>query len=695
MPTPDDIFADTPPSPLPPADADAEVLLACGDVRVWRDGKRLHLGNAHLTRSFEWVDGAPRTVALIDAAGRALAAPEKTNADFSFIGITRPGAPGAHYALTAIAAANVPSSLFDARHIKITLDFTEKTQEALFRREYFIYPDFPSLSVRTAVRVPVMPNIYWNRRGDLAGAAGNLLNGTLDRLESCADSLRLAPGLRPVRTVEFRGRTDYHNNPVVEHGVTGECLTGNLLYATDDAGAGFLYLQEAPPSAEKRDWEPYDFRWSDGHLYSCTWGVFPSELRPEIWFQGYRHTLIPYGDEDEGEQRLKAYLRRRFPQPADANRIIMVNPWGCCRFPEIVSEAFLKEEIRACPETGATHYQIDDAWQQGSGLRELFIHNRHMKPDFWAVSRRRLNGTLLPLRAAADKAGIDLGLWIAPSANCEYRDWREFVDIIMGMHRDYGIRIFKIDAVLIRTVEAEENLANLLRTCRERSNGDIYFNLDATNGQRPGYFLFLEYGNIFLANRYVCHPGRNLSVKYHPEKTLRSLWMLSRYVRSQSLQVEVPSPEDILPSVYADLAWTDLRRYPVEYWAAISLFANPLLWFAPSRQSPELRARIKKVMEWRLRFGERLAGSEIYPVGECPTGAGITGFQAIDPSGGTGLLLLFREWGAPESAAVALRRPERTRHYSVLSGRGELKNTEIGAQAVFDAPASYILAEYS
>jgi len=95
--------------------------------------------------------------------------------------------------------------------------------------------------------------------------------------------------------------------------------------------------------------------------------------------------------------------------------------------------------------------------------------------------------------------------------------------------------------------------------------------------------MFLEYGNIFLENRYVYGSG----IGYHPEDTLNNLWTLSQYVRTQTLQIEIPAHEAVNNDFYIDRNQIQPDLYSAEYWAAIALFANPLLWFAPSVISKE------------------------------------------------------------------------------------------------------------
>ena len=66
----------------------------------------------------------------------------------------------------------------------------------------------------------------------------------------------------------------------------------------------------------------------------------------------------------------------------------------------------------------------------------------------------------------------------------------------------------------------------------EETDEEVIFNLDATASRRGGYHMFNEYGNIFLENRYTDWQN------YYPYWTLRNLWMLSKYVPAEKLQIE-------------------------------------------------------------------------------------------------------------------------------------------------------------
>ncbi|MCK5843880.1 MAG: alpha-galactosidase, partial [Victivallales bacterium] len=326
--------------------------------------------------------------------------------------------------------------------------------------------------------------------------------------------------------------------------------------------------------------------------------------------------------------------------------------WGVGNFPKLLNEKFLIDEIKASAAVGATHYQIDDGWQAGGGLREISLNNRHVTPEFWKVSEKRLPEGFKNIDNEARKAGVELALWFAPSFNQEYRDWKEAADILTHFHRKHNIRMFKIDAVKIRTKTAEDNLRGMCEHLRDISKGEITFNFDTTNGQRPGYLMFLEYGNIFLENRYVHGAG----IGYHPEDTLNNLWSLSRYLRTQTLQIEIPSHDDVNKEFYKSKDRLSPDLYPADYWAAIALFANPLLWLAPSKVSDALVCNYRKIIDLHLEHREAIFKGEISPVGLEPNGSEITGFISHNYTGASGYLLLFREIRATESAELSINR---------------------------------------
>ncbi len=588
----------------------------------------LTVGNGFITRAMNLECGAPVTVSLRDAFGVEYAAPDKEDADFSFIGML-----SARY--TRHVLNSITAELFRNRAV-VRLSISKPEQRTDFTREYHLYSGIAALSVVNRIRSEVMPDLLWSRRGDLAENIPWSWQRK-DQIESCVDGLKLASDIHPRNTVEFTGRTDFFENLVREHAVAdGKKLSGNLLYCSGRDGSGVIFLQEAPPSTERRDFEGYDFRLDGNTVFSCNWGIHPAEIRPKKWFRSYRNTLLLFSDSSEEQRILKEYQRVRFHENAGAERTVTVNPWGGGDFVKKLSEEFLMAELRASAEIGATHYQIDDGYQTGNTSRAS-LENLYCDRSFWEFSKCLPHG-FERLKQEADRLGVELSLWFLPGRNREFRDWRESVEVLLGFHRKYGIRRFKIDGVYTRTYESERNLESLLETVWRRSGGKVFFDMDVTNGQRPGYWMLREYSNVFIENRY-CFSGWG----YHPEKALRTLWQLGTYLRLQFLQMEIPSVTNVKLELYESKGLKDPRIYPPEYWTAVALFANPLLWMNPSEVPTEILRRYQNVIELHKKLRERIWAGEIYPVGSEPDGRSITGFLSHEHRSGKGMLILYRE----------------------------------------------------
>ena len=104
----------------------------------------------------------------------------------------------------------------------------------------------------------------------------------------------------------------------------------------------------------------------------------------------------------------------------------------------------------------------------------------------------------------------------------------------------------------------------------------------------------------------------------------------------ERFQIEIPVPEDINPDIYEPNKLP--TAYPLEYWAAITLFASPLIWTAPSKIKPETRAVLRKFMELHHSIKSHLLNGNVHPVGQKPLGKSMCGFYAD-----SGYLLVFRE----------------------------------------------------
>ena len=246
--------------------------------------------------------------------------------------------------------------------------------------------------------------------------------------------------------------------------------------------------------------------------------------------------------------------------------------------------------------------------------------------------------------------GIELCLWFNPSKDDSYAHWRDDADALIGLYRQYGIRTFKIDGVMIPDKRADLNLRAMFERVMDATGGQAVFNLDVTAGRRWGYHYGNEYGNIFLENRYTDWSN------HYPHWTLRNLWMLSRHVPPQNLQIEFlnrwrnadryPTDDPLAPG-----------RIPFDYCFAITMMAQPLAWFEATGL-PEEAFDIAPLIRTYRAHQERIHAGQIFPIGEEPSGTSWTGFQSL--RGDEGYLIVYREHNDRSEARLRLWNAGRT-----------------------------------
>ena len=247
-----------------------KTLLSYKDIEVLSGNNLLVIRNSRISRKLDLSLGAPKTISLTDASGREYASGQKETADLAFIGMHPAHAPEMiRWHITDISAQIIPSSYKDSEHVKVSIAMEEPFAETKYLREYLIYPDFPAISMQNSITLEVQPLVYWSNRGAL-----NKGRYFTEQRESVVDSICCADGYSPELAVLFRGRTDVTNELVVETPISDqEFVNGSLLFCNGKDGSGFLYLQEAPPSEERRDLEDYDFRIRGKEIASCCWGI--------------------------------------------------------------------------------------------------------------------------------------------------------------------------------------------------------------------------------------------------------------------------------------------------------------------------------------------------------------------------------------------------------------------------------------
>ena len=239
---------------------------------------------------------------------------------------------------------------------------------------------------------------------------------------------------------------------------------------------------------------------------------------------------------------------------------------------------------------------------------------------------------LTPIVQRGRELGITIGLWFNPSVQNDFEDWKKDADILVGLFEKYGIYVFKIDGLTITSKKGETNLHRLFDDVLQRTGNKVLFNLDATASRRGGYHSFCSYGNIFLENRYTDWGN------YYPYRTLRNLWMLSRYVPAERLQIEFLNKWRNKDKYTADPFGPE--NYSFEYLFAITMAAQPLAWMEASGLPDEAFA-IKPVIETYRGLQHELHQGTILPIGDEPSGRSWTGFQS--DCGDNGFFIVYRE----------------------------------------------------
>lgn len=229
--------------------------------------------------------------------------------------------------------------------------------------------------------------------------------------------------------------------------------------------------------------------------------------------------------------------------------------------------------------------------------------------------------------------GIEIGLWFNPSVQHDFADWEKDAATIVGLWKEYGIRMFKIDGLTVASKKGEENLRKMFDRVLQDTRNAVMFNLDATASRRGGYHFMNEYGNVFLENRYTDWGN------YYPYQTLRNLWQLSRYVPTERLQIEFLNNRRN-PGKYPDDRFAP-ANYSFEYLFATTMAGQPLAWMEARNLADEdlkIGETVRKYRKIQHDFHKGI----ILPVGEEPSGTSWTGFQSI-LNHKEGYLLVYRE----------------------------------------------------
>lgn len=526
--------------------------------------------------------------------------------------------------------------------LTVTSSYTYGVQE----REFAVHPGLPFITTHARIKGK------WERSGDKQQKAelpgiereSTVSTGTFLSVDDAIDIFSLPQTHLKVTTVNLYDKTDENDTLLSEHTRVlyprGEYDADGNLFLFEDylRGESLLVVKDAPAPSSMLERTAPDLLVHGNQ----TAELIGSGLREgEVYenFVSCYGSIVGVGDSQTLLRLFKRYYNHEYA-PLETANMLMANTWGDRSQDEAISENFIRGEILAAEEIGIDLLQIDDGWQLGTTPNSRLSSNGvwsgyyQANENFWSVHPRKFPEGLHPLIGFAKKHHIELGLWFSPDSSKDYENWRRDVDTVLSLHKEYGIRHFKIDAVRIRSKTGEQRYHHFLTELMRASGNTIRFELDITADNRYSYLYHREVGSIFVENRYTDWGN------YYPHNTLRNLWMLSKYFPARKFQFELLNntrhkeqytEDELAPS-----------QYTMDYVFAVTAVANPLFWMEVSSLPEEERVVLRKAVKWYKSCREDFWNGEVFPIGQMPDGQSFTGFHVLCQDGG-GYVLIFRE----------------------------------------------------
>lgn len=438
------------------------------------------------------------------------------------------------------------------------------------------------------------------------------------------------------------------------------------------AGDGVFVWKEGPAPdgrAVKGDW---DFDLADGTLAVVGTGFARAQAGESRRSDGLVLGVLEDPATLLGLRRWQRARYHRADWPAALEYV--GNSWQA--FHLNVEAGAMVAEATAAGECGFQVYTIDDGW---------------FTTFMGEVDRTKFPNGLEAVAAEAKAAGVTLGLWMNPlgldtrdpngklwdGAEChdtitEGNPWnwiartsdfipcetyisegvrgyqsvdlcnpgyyRHLRDRVVAFAKSgitrYKFDLYQLDKYDCLTGDAHQHYEAYRRLLDEFKAAGAVIEMDTTRGNRPCFDFALDYGRLFLANR-----GRTLKDHrwYQPWISLANLWDAARLAPAQLIEL------DIMPQ---------LEEWPLDYVMATALVCCPLCFARFTALTPERRAAIRTWIDAHAELRRELAGMLIVPVGPRPAQDGWSGFAAVAPEGGRGILVAYRN-GAGAAAAHA------------------------------------------
>ncbi|MDR6562301.1 MULTISPECIES: alpha-galactosidase [unclassified Arcicella] len=653
----------------------------------------LVIENNKISRSYKWNNGNIITQSLSDKASGKVWNINSNKPDLAFPEQTDK-AEDATFSTKFITENTIVPS-----HLEVEISY--RLEQLFIKRVFRVYPDCASIACDLYFKGT--SKSAWLQQGVNLADMVNLEKLTSSNAGSnmpVIEKIELPGRHWHIDAVEFFDVTDRFNSLVNKVKVISyrpNFYRGNLLFAHDNVSDnGIFILKEAPTSNVQLAYPGSDFITEYGSFRVVGAGLNPSDLHPTEWRRGYGFVTGVYaGDEKNRYMALRNYQKQIRTQQAGRDEMILMNTWGDRGQDTRIQEKFALAELEAGAKLGITHFQLDDGWQSGRSSNSAFkggsLSNIWDNKNYWEPHPEKFPNGLVPIVKKGKELGIEVCLWFNPSRDNSNEYWEKDADALITIYKKYGIRTFKIDGVNLPDKLAEINFRKFLDKVSRETDHKVVFNLDVTAQRRGGYHYLNEYGNIFLENRYTDWTN------YYPYTTLRNLWMLSKYLPAQNLQIEFLNKWRNLDKYPANDIFAP-KNYSFDYLFAITMFAQPLAWLEGTGL-PEEAFSTSKLIKTYLQHNSKIHAGQIFPIGDEPSGKAWTGLQSIGNEQ-KGYFIVFRENNSDAKKAVKtwLSVGKKVK-LELIAGKGKSYESQVleDGKIIFNLPEinSFALYAYS
>ncbi len=570
----------------------------------------------------------------------------------------------------------------------------ENNQTVIIRFTLFANPEaIHSQLLIQRTQIAVAPSVSLKTHGVIESNSQQKSHG----FSELVDHLPLEVKHLKVTHVKLYDQTDHHDHLVEEqtrlcHPLRKESFTGNLFIVEDFLNhQGMLLAKVSPtPHAQLNRTQEDLFVQANQAVYCCGSGLSADEISTEV-LPTYGWTLL-LGTPQELPGLYRAHLRRLMSVASREKIFSMSNTWGDRSRDAALNEKFMLTEIETVSKCHIDKVMIDDGWQKGRTANSALSQGGawgsywETQPDFWTPDLGKFPHGLKPLVDACHKKGTQLSLWYSPDSSNEFEHWEKDLACLLGLYQTYGINTFKLDGITLTSLLASKRLEQLFQSLHQAAP-EIILCLDVTAEIRPGYLPLPEHVHLFLENRYTDWGN------YHPHRTLKALWQLSKWVPSIRLQIEILNPTRSLHKYVGDLLAPS--RYPMSYMTAIAGFALPLIWMEVQNLSVELQKEMAETLAIFKNIRPDLETADIEPVGNMPDGTQWCGFLA--KSKHKTYVLIFREWNSDNTFTFPLDLPGKMQvkvlHSNLPIAEVSVSQMDKDLTITLSKPASFALIE--